>query len=136
VRTFYYGCWQRAGHYLWHRANDGTPMKMYDQGASDRRLLGITRNSLGGPTQGEIPWGYCLDGGILKGTSGKQGEAIVDHRDGWTALSFWDSSVDSRPGSCSTFVFDERLEPADALRLARELWTPIFDRFGFEVALA
>lgn len=136
MRTFYFGCWRDAGHYLWHRGTDGSPIKMYDRGEAERRLLGSYPHSGGERTPGEIPWGYHLDGGLLNQRRTKQGEAVVEQRDGWTALSFWDYSVDSRGGSNSTFVFDELLEPARALELARTLWPPIFERFTFEVTLA
>lgn len=137
VRVFYFGCWDQPGHHLWYRGSDGTPIKRYDQGESDRRLLGSHPHSSGPPlTRGEIPWGYGLDGGLLKGRTLRQGEAVVEQRDGWTALSFWDYSVDSRGGSSSTFVFDALLDPEQALRAAREAFPPIFARFDFEVVLA
>lgn len=136
MRAFYFGCWLRSGHDLWDRGLGGTPVSWYDQGATRRRLLGVSANSLGGPTQGEIPWGYSLDGGLLRGKSLRQGEAVIEHRDGWTALSFWDYSVDSRPGSSSTFVFDEELEPEAALEAARESFPPVFARFTFAVSLS
>lgn len=135
MRAFYFGCWRALGHYLWHQGSDGTPIKKYDRGESDRRLLGgYPHSSQGG--KGEIPWGYSLDGGLLKGKDLKQGEAVVERRSGWTALSFWDRSVDSRGGSSSTFVFDADLEPEAALEAAREAFPPIFDRFTFPVTLA
>lgn len=134
-RAFYFGCWIEAGHYLWHRGADGSPVKKYDRGESRRRLLGGHPHSTDA-MQGEIPWGYGLDGGLLKGRSLQQGEAVSEQRDGWTALSFWDRSVDSRGGSSSTFVFDTLLTPDDALAAAREAFPPIFERFAFAVALA
>lgn len=135
MRAFYFGCWREPGHRLWHQGSDGTPIQKYDQGEAERRLLGGYPHS----TQkeiGEIPWGYSLDGGLLKGKRLGQGEAVVDRRDGWTALSFWDYSVDSRGGSSSTFVFDADLEPDTALEAAREAFPPVFARFTFPVTLA
>lgn len=133
MTAYYFGCWLEPGHYLWHRGSRGYPYKV---GRDDRRLLGVSRNSRGGPTPGEIPWGYALDGGLLKGKDLEEGEAVVERRDGWTALSFWDRSVDSRSGSSSTFVFDIDLEPEAALEAAREAFPPIFARYSFPVTLA
>lgn len=135
MRAFYFGCWREPGRRLWHPASDGTPMQMYDRGESERRLLGLPSAMRGGPTPGEIPWGYSLDGGLLKGKRLPEGAAVVEHRDNWTALSFWDCSVDSRPGSCSSFVFDALLSPEEALAAARASFPPIFERFEFEVQL-
>lgn len=136
MRSFYFGCWECPGHRLWHRGSGGTPIQTYDRGESERRLLGVSAIMRDGPTTGEIPWGYSLDGGLLKGRSHAEGEAVVEQRDGWTALSFWDRSVDSRPGSCSTFVFDAPLAPEEALAAAREAFPPVFERLEFEVVLA
>ena len=134
-RAFYFGCWREPGSYFWHRASDGTPVRVYDNGESERRLLGGYPHA-SDHGNGEIPWGYGLDGGLLKGRSLRQGEAVVEQRGGWTAISFWDRSVDSRPDSSSTFVFDALLMPGEALAAARKAFTPIFDRFDFEVVLS
>ena len=34
----------------------------------------------------------------------RQGEAIIHHKNGWTALSLWDSTIDTRPGCSSTYL--------------------------------
>jgi hypothetical protein len=133
MRAFYFGCWRESGHHLWHRGSEGHPYKDWKQ---DDRLLGRSRHSAD-PGPGEIPWGYSLDGVLLKGRPGqRQGEAVVEQRDGWTALSFWDRSIDSRGGSSSTFVFDALLSPEEALAAAREAFPPIFARLPFDVVLA
>lgn len=132
MRSFYFGCWREAGHHLWHQGSEGHPYKDW---RANNGLLGVSIHSRN-PTKGEIPWGYSLDGGLLKGRSLRQGEAVVEQRDGWTALSFWDRSVDSRPGSSSTFVFDTLLTPEAALAAAREAFPPIFERFSFPVDVA
>lgn len=133
MRSYYFGCWERPGHVLWLPGSGGHP---YKAGRAELELLGRSSH-MTDPGPGEIPWGYGLDSGILKGSrSYEDGRARVEQRDGWTALSFWDHSVDSRPGSCSTFVFDRLLSPEDALAAAREAFPPIFARFDFDVVLA
>lgn len=132
VTAYYFGCWRSLGHYLWNRGTDGHP---YSASRDERRLLGGPTFSRE-PEPPVIPWGYSLDGGLLKDKSLRQGEAVVERRDGWTAVSFWDRSVDSRPGSSSTFVFDAELDDDAALATARELFPPIFARFDFPVLLA
>lgn len=141
LRVFYYGCWQEPGHYLWLPGSGGQPKKAYDQGATERRLLGSYPHS-SERVVGEIPWGYGLDSGVVsravrdgRVVDLRQGRAVVEHRDGWTALSFWDYSVDSRPGSSSTFVFDQILDGPTALAEARRAFSAVFDRFDFDIVL-
>jgi hypothetical protein len=108
---FYFGPWDRAGHYL-HDESGNTVW--------DRRKVGL-------------PWGDEADGGIqphFEGCrlskysrfcacgSGPEGVALLLHKDGWTALTFWDRSVDKRSACSSTyfaegtFTFDEMVELA------------------------
>jgi hypothetical protein len=62
-----------------------------------------------------------------------QGHAVLHHKDGWTALSFWDRSGDSRGNSNSNFFFDATLTFEEALAAARERFPDLFARFPFEV---
>jgi hypothetical protein len=62
-----------------------------------------------------------------------QGVAALHHKDGWTALSFWDRSVDSRGNSSSTFIFDAELDFAAALAAAREHFPTVVARYPFEI---
>lgn len=114
VKMFYFGPWERAGHYL-----------------HDERGSHIWRER-DYPT---LPWGDETDGGLQphfedcakKRSSynrycncprGPEGVALIHHKNGWTALSFWDRSVDTR-GACNstyfaegTFTFDEMVAMA------------------------
>lgn len=62
-----------------------------------------------------------------------EGEALLHHKDGWTAISFWDRSVDKR-GACNstyfaegTFTFDEMVE------MAKARFSERWNRMAFEV---
>lgn len=94
MRVYYFGPWDQAGHHL----RDENGYSAYKAEAA-------------------IPWTlYELDGrmqphktGCRKGnycgcTGGPEGVALVHHRNGWTALSFWDRSVDTRGASNSTYI--------------------------------
>lgn len=79
-RPFYFGCVNIVGHHLWdHKLNhySGTecPFK---------------------PEELDIP--FCPPENTL------QGIAKISYAKGWTILSYWDNSIDSRPGSHSTFL--------------------------------
>lgn len=64
-----------------------------------------------------------------------QGVAALHHKDGWTALSFWDRTGDSRGNSNSTFLFDSVMSFEEAIDAAREHFSALFERFEFEVTL-
>lgn len=78
MRVYYYGCADQSGHYM-HKPGMITDWKFLDTN----------------------PWGFAVDGGLLKG---RKETYVLSHKDGWTALSFWDNSVDTRPGSNSNFL--------------------------------
>jgi len=118
MRAYYFGCYGPAGH-VWH--------------GQGMRSLGLSG------AEG-TPWlAGDVDGGLAP-RDGRdelpQGVAALHHRDGWTALSFWDRTGDSRGNSNSTFVLEAELDFDQALALARELFPELFARFDFEVVQA
>jgi len=109
-KMYYFGPWDIPGHYLFK-----------ENGCSTHREEDL------------LPWAHQIDGclqpGCRKNPRNNQwthervadeveGEALLHHKDGWTALSFWDRSVDTRFGCNSTyfaegtFTFDEMVEMA------------------------
>ena len=106
---YYFGCWDGTGHHLW---------------TSDGRFA---------PHTLRLPW-TGLDGTLcgdpaladMRGRSSReplywpgddahqpQGVARLHHRDGWTALAWWDRSEDRRYGSNSAFVAEGTLTAAE-----------------------
>jgi hypothetical protein len=65
------------------------------------------------------------------------GEALLHHRERagvtWTALAFWDRSVDDRYGSNSVFILRGALSFEEAVTLAREQFPEVWARFSFTV---
>ena len=109
----YYGCWDDVGHYL-HRVSGMT--------------ISLQR------VEKELPWGYHVDGGLAPQNSGQiQGQASLHHKDGWTALSFWDRTVDKRPGSSSTFLAKGTYDFEAMKKIAQENFPSIWQRFPFEI---
>lgn len=111
---FYFGPWDQAGHhfhgengYLHHSAFDCCPWQPFSGTSGiDCQLQ---------------PGCYIDRYGHWKRTDKQiEGEALIHHKNGWTALSFWDRSVDKRGGCNSTyfaegtFTFDEMVEMAKA----------------------
>jgi hypothetical protein len=125
VIALYFGCpcgvagHRDAGHFY------------YD---TKMRSRGLGRDATTGP------WGGGIDSKLAprewdshRAPEMPQGVAALHHKDGWTALAFWDRSGDSRPNSNSAFLFDETLDFDAALAAAREHFPALFERFPFEV---
>ena len=100
--SYYLGCWERVGHFFF-----GPGM------TSVRREV--------------TPWGYGLD---CKEFTESRAWVILK-KDGWTAIGRRDNTVDSRPGSHSTFAFHSDLTVAEAETEARRLFPEIFARAGW-----
>lgn len=64
-----------------------------------------------------------------------EGEAHLHHRNGWTALSFWDFSVDTRPGSSSTYIAKGIFTFEQMVELAKTRFAERWNRFKAEVKL-
>jgi len=110
--ALYYGCVGSPGHFM-HR-----PGGRRDWDAN-------------------TPWGRTPDGTLLaKNEKQIEGRAVIHHKDGWTALSFWDRSVDHRGGSNSNFFIADDLTFDQMLERAKAAFPEVFARFKFDVALA
>lgn len=64
-----------------------------------------------------------------------EGATALHHKDGWTAIQFWDRSGDSRGNSNSAFLMEGTWAFEEALAKAREAFPNIFKRFKFEIRL-
>jgi hypothetical protein len=103
VKVFYFGCWDAIGHFLWTPSGGSVPLST-------------------------TPWGNAVDSGLCPGKRDRHGEvacedqregqAALHHLDGWTALAFWDRSVDKRHGSSSAFIAEVTLTLPEMMALA------------------
>lgn len=111
---YYFGCWKEVGHYL-------------------HTVTGSRRGMYAVPQ--DFPCAFAvLDCGVLPPCVPQvEGRATLVHLNGWTLLSFWDRSVDTRPNSCSTFVVRGQYTFAEACALAEQGFPRVWARFGFEV---
>jgi hypothetical protein len=120
--NLYFGCDNKeSGHYLWKSGQDHL--------VRCERELGTDRMGLGFDF-------HMLDGGFLPYVSLKQGEAYLTHFGNWTIVSFADFSVDSRPGSHSTFLCYGRVSYGAAIEAARQFFPRVWSRYKFTVDLA
>lgn len=113
VRAFYFGTYQRPGHYMW------------DENWRD----------VGHPRVDETPgpWGWP-DGKLHPRAA--DGIAAIHHKDGWTAVAFMNRAWDSRPSCNSAFLFDAELTFDEAMVLARKKFGHVLDQLPFDVRLA
>jgi len=113
-------------------------MKAYFFGCADD-VLGHFMHSYKCGSWGHVtgrpsPWGFReIDlapekGPQPRGVDQREGPAQLHHRDGWTMLSFWDRSVDSRPGAHGNFIFQGTHDFADMMRLAAEHFPTVVAR--------
>ena len=114
---YYYGCWEGfRGHFL-HKPGG----------------FRVAAEEVG------IPWASDELGGRLcpRTPTQYQPEGIVQlhWRDGWTALAFWDRTVDQRHGSSSVFVLLGTLAFDEAVRVAGGMFPEVFGRFPFLLEL-
>ena len=109
----YFGCNQRAGHYLFERGMRPARTK-------------YSRNL------------ERFDGMLAPQDSTTPYVATVSRLAGWgmTALSFWDYSVDKR-GGCNSIVFAPTLDidPSEMLAKAAEAFPEVFNRLPQAVTL-
>lgn len=63
----------------------------------------------------------------------EEGRAVIHHKDGWTAMGFWDRSVDTRGGCNSVFFAEGTHDFAGMVAIANEKFPTIMRRFKFEI---
>jgi hypothetical protein len=121
----YFGCWTDTGggHYLWNTRGDHA-------GHTERQKL---------------PWDQ-IDGVLQPGCNlhGKdmyprrqeiQGHAALHHKEGWTALCFWDRSEDIRGGCNSNFFARGIFNFDEMVQMAKAMFPIVWERFNFPVLL-
>lgn len=115
--AYYFGCYDLAGHYLYAAQNfKGEPA------ATRMRYF---ENQ---------PWGKEVDGGLCpKFKNQNEGEALIHHKDGWTALAFWDRSGNQRLNSNSVFMQKGTHDFAGMVEFAQKAFPFVWMRFRFQI---
>lgn len=125
--AYYFGCWGQPGHYI--------------HGPGGRSVNRQARESL--------PWNESdCDGNLQPGSEVNdrerswrrdgpqvQGPCRIHHREGWTAMAFWDRTGDRRSNSCSVVVVRGHLLFGDMLAAFREHFPEIHTRVTAEFPL-
>lgn len=107
--VYYFGCIRDKGHYMWHPRT--------------QQHVQATLNQ---------PWGYRIDGGVFPTKPDTLGAGVIQYvaKDGWSLICFADYSVDSRPGSHSTFLAHAKASADQLVVWAKNQWPEVFLREG------
>lgn len=112
-KMFYFGPWDRPGHFLVGEHGSHVPYK------------------------NECPWTPDQIDGILQPKDSQaEGRALLHYKDGWTALSFHDRSVDTRGGCNSTYFARGVLTFDEIVLMAKTRFAERWERMKFEVTQA
>lgn len=65
-----------------------------------------------------------------------EGVARIHFKNGWTALSFWDRTIDKRYASSSTYLAEGTFTFEEIAALAKERFPERWGKMAFEVKLA
>jgi hypothetical protein len=119
AKFFYFGCMDQVGHHVF------SSPRAYE--LEDRRAVSdvLYRN----------PWGIAIDGGLCKSGAEQEGIALIHHKNGWTALAFWDRSVDKRGKSNSVFLAIGEFEFDQMVAMAKQFFPEVIARFPFEIKM-
>lgn len=124
MRAFYFGCVDTSGHYL--HSNHGREYGFGELPSSDHPNV-VPKDDLAG-----FPWGWWIDGDLQPQGDQTEGRCVVHHvASEWTALAFWDRSVDKRPGSCSVFIAEGHHLFAGMVMLFKATFPRVIQRFRF-----
>lgn len=105
-KPIFFGCLNDKGHYFYE---------------SERGYGNL-------PIPEGFPWGYEVDGKLQPHPGWNQGHARLHHKDGWTALAWWDMTVDKRPASCSALLVNEIHTFEEMVQLLKTTYPSVFQR--------
>jgi hypothetical protein len=123
--VFYFGCWGESGHYLW------TENRQHVWRDEDERARL--------PKDWRAPDGTLCPGAIrVRGhwehtEAQTEGRAMLHWHAGWTAIAFWDRSVDTRMGCNSVFMARGRWSFEAMIEIAKARFPSIWQRFKFQI---
>lgn len=122
----YYGPWKEAGHYFFTETGRWLERE-------ERNRIPWKEHDIDGVLQ---PGCRLEDGRPVCQGPRTEGHALLHHKAGWTALSFWDSSVDTRPGCNSTYVAEGVFTFEQMVELAKSRFAVRWNRMKFPVVTA
>src|ERR1700756_3383092 len=123
---FYFGPWDTAGHFLNSEGGRWVPER-------ERGTFPWNENSSSNGIDCQLQPGCHLVDGRWRHGKEIEGEALLHHRSGWTALSFWDRTIDTRGGCNSTYFAEGTFTFDEMVAMAKERFAERWNRMKFEV---
>ena len=122
----YFGPWDRSGHYFFNE--DG-----YEICSDERKRLPWSNFEIDGVLQPGCP---DPNDRLERRTCPMiEGEALIHYKNGWTALAFWDCSVDHRPASSSTYIAEGTYTFEQMVELAKTRFAVRWNKMKFQIFL-
>ncbi len=122
----YFGPLEESGHWMYHD-NGAKAFKWTREGCPWSDL------DIDGPLQPGQP--HPEDRLKRRTRPMREGEALLHHKEGWTALCFWDSTIDTRPGCSSTYIAKGVFTFEEMVGLAKERFAERWNKMRFTVTL-
>lgn len=128
IHVYYFGCWGVHGHCLYtasgqhaYREEHLLPWTEIDGRLTPGQERRPNNRFMGVPFEFQV-----------------EGHAALHHKDGWTALAFWDRTVDKRYGANSAFIAEGTHDFDSMCALAEEHFPAVRKRVtgAFKVVLA
>lgn len=110
-QVYYFGCIGQKGHFLWENEHSRIPIFQCD------KIPFISREFY-----------RTLDGKYCPEFASRKKK--LSHSGPWLIISWWDNSVDNRPGSHSTFIGMDFKDFEEMLYAAKEKFPQVFARQG------
>ncbi len=129
--VYFFGCWSDAvGHYLW-RATVSRYESVRHRGLIPWQEIDATLTP--GNRAGSSL--YRVSDNHVESCEQIEGWAAIHRLDGWTALAWWDRSVDTRYGSNAALFARGEHDMASILAFGRSVFPGIMVRFRYEITL-
>lgn len=122
VEVLFYGCWASIGHHL-VRPNGTSAHDMDRQIPWSRRELLCHQHRFDHTDR--IPYD----------TPQPEGQAMLRHKTGWTALAFWDRSVDDRKNCSSVYFAKGTYDSQRMIAMCKSAYPNIWARYKFDVSV-
>lgn len=123
-QMFYFGPWSESGHFL----HDESGRLVRDAQRGDFPWSeGEIDSQLQPHRDGCNKRSYCGCGSL------PEGQALLYKKDGWTALCFWDRSVDKRPGCNSNYFARGDFTFAEMVEISKARFAYRWNRMNFAV---
>lgn len=113
MKCYYFGCYRDVGHFL----RDSISKRITEE---------VLKSN---------PWRYSIDSGLCPKTTTLEGKCTLNKKDGMTCISFWDYSIDKRPGSNSAFLVEGDYDFLTMIELFKEKFPEVVSRFKYELTL-